>query len=227
MSISAEVRWFWLGPQPPGDLEEWFRDSACFPHPLVSPEPRVDVYLLDPWQVELGLKRRDVKGNEEQEEKELAIEVKGLFEERQTPIEVGPLTGRAQIWKKWKSKALTSASLDAGARGTIKTQKVRWLRKFTTLGPRPAEVQLDEKFNPADGSFLAQGCGVELTQVTLPGAEVWWSFGLEAFGPPGAVEENLRAVAKVLTERPPAGVEAGEEASYPAWLRRHGCKTRG
>ena len=54
MLVSAEARWFWNG-APPRDLERWFAER---PIAAGGGTPRVDDYLLDARQQELGIKRR-------------------------------------------------------------------------------------------------------------------------------------------------------------------------
>jgi hypothetical protein len=57
MQVSAEIRWFWRD-APPAGLEDWFRDAGVHGCPADDEETRTDVYLREPGQVELGLKRR-------------------------------------------------------------------------------------------------------------------------------------------------------------------------
>jgi hypothetical protein len=208
MLLSAEARWFWPSAPPPG-LEEWFcsaHDTYCR---AGGGETRVDEYLRDAGQRELGLKRRGGKAG---------VEVKGLVAVTSAGLAAGPFVGSIELWVKW-----TSHPLDLKQDQTIATKKVRWLRKFDTNAPCPLEIPLDSKEQPLDKRPLpALGCNVELTQVSLlPGGEIWWTLAFEAFGTMRTVENDLRAVATVLVARRPPGLEGGFMAGYPAWLSEH------
>lgn len=205
MQLSAEIRWFWRDSPPPG-LENWFCRADAHECPAGGGETRVDEYLRDPEQIELGIKRRAGKGG---------VEVKGLVAVNWNSLAVGPFVGPVEIWTKWTSEPLelTSGSL-------IAVEKRRWLRKFDTAAALPQEIPLDDQEQPLDRrSFPALGCNVELTRVGLGNGGVWWTFGLEAFGPLRTVENDLRAAATVLAMRRPPPLGEGRLASYPVWLR--------
>jgi hypothetical protein len=215
MPVSAEIRWFWPS-QPPSRLEAWFCDpSDVFSHPPGGPEDRADVYLLDPGQVELGLKCRDAKEGAKD-----GVEVKGQVAVAEKDLAAGSLTGRIEVWTKWKSAALTFTALKAGSHGTVETKKRRWLRKFDTAGSSPTEVPLNAAMKPQGRALPDRGCNVELTRVALPSGDVWWTFGFESFGTLATVEADLRTVAALLADRLPPEFTTGQEASYPAWLQR-------
>jgi hypothetical protein len=207
MLLSAEARWFWPS-VPPHGLEDWFckaHDGYCR---AGGAEPRIDEYLRDATQVELGLKRRG--GNP-------GVEVKGLVAITWGGLAVSPFEGPIELWVKW-----TSEPLELKPDSTVATKKVRWLRKFDTTAPCPHEIPLDSKEQRLDKKPLpALGCNVELTQVSLPSGAIWWTLGFEAFGTIRTVENDLRAVASVLAARRPPRLEGGLMASYPAWLRDH------
>lgn len=82
MKLTAELRWFWKE-KPPEGLNAWFGAERV--EPL-----RTDVYLRDPSQDELGLKRRD-----------RAFEVKGLVAQL-TSLDEGPFGGVIELWSKWE-----------------------------------------------------------------------------------------------------------------------------
>jgi hypothetical protein len=206
MQISAEIRWFWEN-SPPAGLESWFHTSR-FPPGGGSSPPRLDEYLLDPGQFEIGLKKRGVvkKG----------IEIKGLVKTVAQPIQIGPFTGHIQVWTKW-----TSESLRLDGMLTVKTYKLRWLRKFDTAGATIRELVLDknEALVNAEDDLPVQGCNVELTTVSLKeNGPKWWTLGYEAFGTLESVEQSLWRTLNHLVGSNIAPFQVGLELSYPAWL---------
>ncbi len=206
MLISAEARWFWPN-SPPDGLEDWFIQAHEPYCPAGGGEPRIDEYLVDPGQVELGLKRRG--GN-------AGVEAKGLVAVAWGGLAAGPFVGPIEIWGKWTSKPL---ELKPGS--TIAIHKKRWLRKFDTTAAHPREIQLDAKEQRVDKQPLpARGCNVELTRVSLADQKIWWTLGFEAFGAAGTIENDLRAVAAELAARQPPELKGGFMASYPAWLSK-------
>lgn len=204
MQLSAEVRWFW--PELlPTQLEEWYR--AAGNHDGVLPgggATRVDVYLRDDQQEELGLKNRGQKAG---------VEVKGLVEEGRVDLDVGPFRGPIQIWCKWTSERLTLEG-----KATVSLEKRRWLRKFDGGASLLEEIPLDE--NESGARRPDRGCNVELTRVLVdpPSGQLWWTLGLESFGTLATVHEDLRRTAELLARRNCPGLDSGTQASYPKWL---------
>jgi len=203
MLVSAEIRWFWEG-DIPSEWDRWFRSG---PFPPGGGAARVDEYLLDPRQTELGVKRRGGKPG---------VEIKGLVCARFVQVRWGTLSGEAQLWAKWASEAGLLENLP-----TVAIQKRRWLRKFDTAATPVREIALDESELPSRHSetLLAEGCNLELTQLTLQTIRPkWWTLGFEAFGSLDSLRQNLvRAVEHVRESPAPEGA-AGLELSYPAWL---------
>jgi hypothetical protein len=201
MFLSAEVRWFWRDgcPQP---LRDWFFAAGL---PPGGGHPRIDRYLPQPNEAELGVKERGDKPG---------LEFKGLVARRESPA-LGAVTSQFEIWCKW---SCTIPGIESADKATI--TKIRWLRKFDTSGPVRAEIPLDANEQPKSGHSLpVQGCNVELTEARISGrSDVWWTLGFEAFGALDTVPINLaRAIAPdgaIL-----AGiVSSGALLSYPAWL---------
>ena len=210
MQVSAEIRWFWPT-NPPSGLESWFRkprDRACA---VGGGRLRLDEYLSDPGQRELGVKRRGGKKG---------VEVKGLVG-AERKLAAGPFAGPIEIWAKW-----TSEALEVDSRGAVKTIKRRWLRKFDTTKLSPVEVPLNDKELPADAKqpLPARGCNVELTEITLTSGDVWWTLGFEAFGGVETVADDLQMVASALAGEVPPDLSGGLMASYPSWLTEHATK---
>ena len=191
MIVSAELRWFWEGAAPAA-LEHWFVSSG--PPPQEEP-PRDDLYFLDPAQVELGLKRRDLQGS---------VEVKGLVRRAKDPVSAGAFSGHVEIWAKWTSPMLRLDSVPS-----LVVRKVRRLRRFDAEGSEVGEENLKE------------GCHLELTEVSIEGREgVWHTLGLEAYGSLDRVELILAQVLRRLDQSPE--FEPGVERSYPKWLAEAG-----
>src|SRR5947207_3561754 len=115
MQVSAEIRWFWKDVLPP-KLEEWFRNAKEKTCAAGGGEPRVDEYLYDLNQIELGLKRRGGKSG---------VEVKGLVTAASGRLNANPFAGPIDLWTKW-----TSEALDLKSDLTVAIEKIRWLRKF-------------------------------------------------------------------------------------------------
>lgn len=193
MQVSAEIRWFWRG-DPPAGLEAWFRDPDAHGCPPFGEETRTDVYLREPGQTELGIKRRGGKAE---------IEVKALVSVIRDGVAAPPFAGPAETWTKVGTQGLDFAV-------SVTTHKVRWLRKFDTGGADPVEVR------PGDG-LPPVGCNAELTRVTVDG-DVWWTLGFESFGPLRTLVDSLRATAALFAARHPPRLGDGLQASYPAWL---------
>jgi hypothetical protein len=201
--VSAELRWFWKDAVPP-EIERWFRSGD---YPPGGGTPRVDEYLVDHDQTELGVKKRGGgKG----------VELKGLVSlGRQA---TSPFDGRVQIWTKWNLDALT---IDHLPRASI--TKTRWLRKFDTSGRDVAEVQLDASERPVgpESRPLVRGCQFELVTLAVDDEKASWrSVGFEAFGEVGTIEDSLdRTLAHLRPGAP--DFAGGLSLSYPEWLARY------
>ena len=207
MQISAEIRWFWSDVPPP-KLEEWFRDATEDTCAAGGGESRVDEYLYDGNQIELGLKRRGGKPG---------VEVKGLVAAEWGKLTATPFVGPIELWTKW-----TSEVLELNSDRTVPIKKIRWLRKFDTAKQFPEEIPLDGKEKPLGTRPLPElGCNVELTQITLGDNKVWWTLGFESFGTIQTVDKSLYAVAATLATRQPPELGTGLLASYPDWLKEH------
>ena len=197
--ISAELRWFWKYSLP-DPIERWFRSREFAPVGGVS---RVDEYLVNPAQPELGVKKRG--GG-------YGVEIKGLVAlGRQTNRAAG---GRAQVWSKWLSEALTIDQLPR-----INVKKTRWIRKFSTSGSQVTEVRLDLPQSRTALDRIAQGCFFELVALAIEdGPTTWWTVAFEAFGDLATVEDSLQRTFEHVAS--PAQLASGLAMSYPEWLAR-------
>lgn len=205
MQVSAEIRWFWSSL--PAEVEQWFRkpdETGC---PPGGGGIRVDEYLCDPGQNELGIKKRGGRN---------LVEVKGLVARLEPGLDAGPFRGPIEIWSKWATERLT---LEPGK--TIQVSKRRWVRRYDTTRTTPTEVTLDEREWPINGVQPARGCNIELTEVTLAAGETWWTLGLESFGGLESVTHDLRLAASFLAANATFPLESGRLASYPLWLTQH------
>jgi hypothetical protein len=201
MFISAEVRWFWHN-SCPQQVHDWFFKTGLSPG---GGHPRIDRYLRQPNQAEIGIKERgDTPG----------LEVKGLVATRRSPA-LTTIASSFEIWCKW-----SCAVRDLKLTSKVAITKTRWLRQFDTSEPLRVEIPLDSNEKPKFGHVMpVQGCNVELTEVRGPHrSDVWWTLGFEAFGDLDAAPINLTRV--VLPESSVlAGIVAfGALLSYPGWL---------
>ena len=194
MQVSAEIRWFW--PEEPTAVVDWFHDRTIHRLSPGQEDERIDCYLHDANQDELGLK---VRGNKP------GIECKGLVARTSIGVETGPFAGPLEIWCKW-----SSTSLKIPANQLVCVSKRRAVRKFDT-----AHGAIEVEFDRRPGT----GCNVELTELTLPNGTRWWSLGFEAFGSLESVTQSVvRTAAELSSHSAPALLNA-VQASYPAWLK--------
>ncbi len=206
MQISGEVRWFQLG-EAPLELSSWFQSTRVHQCPPGGGEIRVDRYLVDPGNLELGIKYRGGKSG---------LEVKGLVKTSEPGLAIKPFIAPVEIWAKWTSESVKLHSED-----TVAVEKKRWLRKFDTTKESPREIALDKFEQPLGREPLPVcGCNAEFAVIRLPDGAAWWTFGFEAFGPLDKVERALQAAALVLANRNPPSLEKTMISSYPVWLAK-------
>ena len=209
MQVSAEIRVFWHG-EPPRGFQDWFLGTAAHGTAVGGGSTRVDEYVSDPQQADLGLKVRGGK---------TGVEVKGLIAVIPDALRVPPFAGPIELWGKWTSEWLQLRSI-----ATVSIEKQRWLRTFDTATISPVEVPLDGEEEALSGRPLpVLGCHVELAKIRrLPNEDAWWTYGLEAFGTLETAERALRAVATVLAARHCPALGNPLVASYPRWLISNG-----
>jgi hypothetical protein len=192
MLLSAELRWFWQGACP-ATVERWFHENARFPG---APEQRLDRYLPQPGNHEIGIKAR---GNKQ------GAEVKALIATVPEPA-FGGLAPHFEIWGKWDAALMITDSVDI--------KKLRWLRAFDVQGLEPVEIPRDAEIGPE------QSCHLELTKLEIAGQNgIWWTLGLEALGELAAVEDKLRKLMHHVCIED-VSAEGGALMAYPAWLDR-------
>ena len=194
--LTAEIRWFWPG-LPRADFHAWFISAGPTWRAAGDCKIRIDEYLRDNDQVALGIKKRG-GGN---------VEIKGLFSERSTLLELAGATSAVGLWAKWSSTlVLDPANL-------IRLEKQRWMRKFAVGGGAVSDCAPS-----SDDMLRPSGCDVELTRLEGRDGMPWWTLGFEAFGALDEVEEELAATVAVLGQRSPPPLPAGQATGYPGWL---------
>jgi hypothetical protein len=211
VQYSAEVRWFLADPIP-DELQAWFASTAAFPPYLAGWEAaRSDRYLRLPGCQTLGAKLREGK-----------FELKALCAAPTRFALPHGVVGRSDSWVKWSygeppvepfvaALLAEPAETVAGDHATwVDVTKLRWRRMFSLDGPL-REVPFDQQ--------PQQGCGFELSQVSVFGAQ-YWSLACEAFGDLALVAGYLRQVTLHLFSAapPPVPLSAANSWSYPAWL---------
>src|SRR5262245_34677522 len=134
MQLSAETRLFWKDRAPDG-LEAWFRDKTRHGSDPGGGGERTDKYVLDPNQVELGIKQRDARSDATP-----GYELKTLVAASWSVLTAGPLAGRVEMWTKVSAKALI-----IDEKLLVPIRKMRWLRKFETAGVDPVEIPLNDR----------------------------------------------------------------------------------
>jgi len=196
---SLEVRWIL-----PGQLDTavagWFHRSQP------ETESREDAYLFDP-----GLGGLSVKVCAGQ-----VLDVKMFLGSPGILDLGGRARGRLQYWRKWSfpfSPLRPDTSDPGGWRRVRKQRQVIW---FSPAGERVERAPAV----PGPAGLQAR-CAVELTELRLADQD-WWSLGLEATGPAGALRHGLEATAAlVFSQALPGGVDLriDDSWSYADWLR--------
>ena len=194
---TVEVRWFYPG-QVPGQLVAWFRQVVGEPEEQLG---RVDHYLRLESTEALGIKMREGRIEIKQRQQRLGL----------VRFQVG-IAGQVEAWRKW-SFGLAWAGAFAPPSSWIAVEKKRTLHRVQ-IGGEGLIVPL-----PA-GSYEAVGCGLELTRIGVGGA-IWWSLGLESFGPEATLRDSLMAVAgHLFASGTVPQLEAAVSCGYPRWLQR-------
>jgi hypothetical protein len=206
VQVTAEIRWFWDDPAEAGRCRDWFWSAEAFGGKPGGGKERVDEYLWDKDQPELGIKRRGNKPG---------LEIKGLVARAVCGFQLGDLSGPVDIWTKWSTE-----SADLQLSQSLRIAKVRWLRKWSTDGDVVSELALGGNEQPLNAPIYSTGCNLEFTEIHLPKGGPWWTLGFEAFGELSTVAHSLELVAKLLNHRNAPPSSAGRCASYPAWIAR-------
>ena len=205
MLMSAEMRWFWQDDCP---LRPWFADLG----PSPFEESRVDEYLVQPGESEIGIKRRG---------ETCSVEIKGLVDRCECRwVQLAP---HFELWCKW---SLDAPPLELSE--TVIIRKVRWLRKFGNAGSGLIEIPLRPKGAPLTGDQMTKpSCNMEITKVEIADdPRPWWTFGIEAFGDLKSAPRNLDMMAQFLFDRALPLPVCGTFFNYPAWLARRPRSSR-
>jgi hypothetical protein len=121
------------------------------------------------------------------------VEIKGLIAKPGATLAFDSYEIPLELWSKWWSEAV---AFDTKLGITL--HKTRWLRRFDLAA--------------------GQGCNVEWTIVRTGAGETCWTFGFEAFGPLGTLENNLRSSVETINQRNPPPAPGAQALSYPEWL---------
>jgi len=205
-SFSAEARWFFRGETPNAVRTAFFTAGSGGEErfPVATREdPHTDVYLVPGGCDCAGVKHREGK-----------LEVKMLRHSLGVAVLAPGVEGKVELWLRISAPVVSEETLDTHGKTTphrVAVHKERWLRKYTPVGRDVQEIAVDD--------HPAEGCNAELTHIKALNG-VWWSFGLEAFGPSDAMEGILRATATRLFRdlRIPWRFATTDSFSYPAWL---------
>jgi hypothetical protein len=204
MQVSAEIRWFWEDPEAAAKWRDWFWSSGVFGGKPGGGKERVDEYLSDKGQTELGIKRRGGKPG---------LEMKGLVARGVGGFQLGSLSGSVDIWAKWSTE-----SADLQLSQSLRIAKVRWARKWSIGGNGARELALGGDEQPLNAPASSTGCNLEFTEIRLPVGGPWWTLGFEAFGELSTVARSLELVVKQLGHPHAPEFPSGRCASYPAWI---------
>jgi hypothetical protein len=198
---TAEVRWFFDG-SIPAAIAQWF----CRGSLLDKAAPREDHYMLFPSPLGLNIKLREGR-----------LEVKSRVGAPGLHTFATNITGNVELWEKRIGGDAAVAEFEklraSAPHLWIAVGKERTLRTFSLERVSIQEVA-------AGKIFLADGCNVELTKITVDRA-AYWSFAFEAFGEPSRVEAHMQKIAeRIFADSPTATFVADNSFSYPEWLDR-------
>lgn len=214
MLPTVEVRWFYQGDVPETTLQRF--GNGAFPQDRGTIEERTDLYLYLPGVDSMGIKLRGINAQRENGADQLEIKRREL--DGSVVTFMPGVTGRLERWTKWafqgeSSDPQLSSMLSARDKAWVSVSKVRYMRKYTVTGDKSVvAVPLNELPDNA--------CGVEITKLTAPSGQRWWTLGLEAYGQAGAaIEDNLRLSATHFFAETALGTfEEKDSYAYPRWL---------
>jgi hypothetical protein len=196
MLPTVEVRWFYKGDVPESTLQRFMSRELSQDRGMV--EDRRDVYLYLPGVDSLGIKLRGMHTHRENDTDRL--EIKRREVEGSVVTFIPGVTGRLERWMKWafhseSSDPQLSSMLTTKDEAWMSVGKVRYLRKYTVTSDKSVvTLPLNE--------WPDNGCNVEVTRLSAPNGQGWWTLGLEAFGEAGApIEDNLRLSANYFLLR--------------------------
>ncbi len=190
---SVEIRWFGRGSPAPA-MRAWFEAGERSP----EAEPaRDDRYLAHPDE-SLGIKLRQGK-----------LEIK----RRESLLEPLILPGVAGVVERWRKWSFALAEDDLPSEAWIAVHKRRLVRKYACQDGRALAIAAAER--------PAQGCNVELTELTVHG-DSWWTLGFEAFGAESLLRDCLEATARAVFVGAAPRFDVRDSYGYPAWLARLG-----
>ncbi len=184
---TTEMRWWWRG-APDQALSKWLLRGVA---PIK--DFRTDLYLDDPKQTDIGVKRRASE----------TVEVKMLIGLPDIDFP-DAMAGQAEAWIKGTSEKLP---LNDGNSVAVGKQRRRRILGYAGGGWKEA---LDE-------DEVEAGMSAEITEVEI-GAETWTTVGLEAFGAEDGNDALLQAGVTLLGAWPESVPSPDLIGGYPLWL---------
>lgn len=196
---TAEIRWFQLGSSP-GIIRKWLRNQKGI---YEEQETRTDVYLILKNNPALGIKLREGR-----------MEIKKRLSVGST-VRSHNLAGTSEVWKKWSAK--TEESNSAGnllfeeEDHWIHIRKKRYLQKY--------EITSGGELIPyPESGFPNSGLAVEIADLVINDQQ-WWTFGLESFGNPDQVKNDLESfLPQLVRDLPCTHCHTNNSFSYPQWI---------
>lgn len=174
-------------------------------------EERQDFYLHLAGTNALGIKLRGPNNDK--------IEIKRRQQDFGLKTLHSGIVGRVEHWIRWSFNIDTN---DPGV-GDPTRPRGAWIPVSKARDTRTYSVRPDGVIQEvAARNGLLDGGTAELARVGIDGQE-WWTFALEAFGPPETVRRNFDAIARHIFEEQPSpyAFSADNSLSYPAWIGQH------
>jgi hypothetical protein len=199
---SAEMRWFLPGDVPMA-VEDWF--NGISPR-VLEQEVRTDHYLNIPGSELMSIKIRE--GN---------LEFKQRSRGNVLSWKKADVSGHIDFWQKWSFPVRDHDVMVSG----IENYRECWTevvkQRSLILFQASAEGQIARAH---EGFLPANGCGLELTRIEMPGRhEKWWTLGFEAFGKEEGLSDMLVVVAELVFSLPaPPSLALHDSFAYPSLL---------
>jgi hypothetical protein len=213
--ITVEIRWFFQGVSEKG-VNNWFLLNPRLGETLTEQRGQIrsDLYLLASGNTGIGVKLREGR-----------FEIKVLQHHEEVLAKGGAVSGRGEIWHKWKwpyAKAksdkktdelvITSFMANTPENLRVRVWKKRWQRLFSPAGAKALAPM------PKSPKGLAWWIQAELTELEVKGAP-WWTLALEIYGNPDEPTAILwQSLQRFLEDYAGPPLQIDNSYSYPQWL---------